>query len=148
MGGVDRAYSPLPKPLKGAFHVKHDEKARAKPCADCGTKKVGSTAASSYDVLIDWGLSEDLASAIVELGVRATADSDQISILTVALSASHERTEACREALAEAEVEVEKLQKDLDELEETYNEAVAAFEGAYSPVDFPRESGKEEEGDF
>lgn len=128
--------------------MKHEDKARAKPCADCGSKKLGATAAASFDVLTAWGVSTELATTIVDLGIRATEDNDPFSVLTMALAASHERTSACVEALKEAEVEVENLQKDLDQLEETYNEAVAAFEGSYSPVDIPRPGGNEEEGDF
>lgn len=130
--------------------MKHDEdiKARAKPCADCGPKKLGPTAATSFDVLTKWGVSAELATTIVELGIRASEDNDPFSVLTMAMAASAERATACLEALKEAEVEVEELQKEFDSLEDTYNEAVAAFEGSYSPVDIPVPSDKEEEGDF
>lgn len=110
-------------------------------CTDCAKKKLGATAASSYDLLIKWGTNPDLAAAIVELGVYAVEDSDQVSVLSTALSASLERVDACKEALDEAELEVGKLQEERQELENSYNDVVAAFEGSYSSTDEEHEVG-------
>jgi len=110
-------------------------------CTDCAKKKLGATAASSYDLLVKWGTSPELAAAIVELGVFAVEDSDQVSVLSTALSASLERVDACKEALDEAELEVGKLQEELQELENTYNDVVEAFEGSYQATSKEEEVG-------
>lgn len=116
---------------------------REKPCADCGQKKMGgaakgATAASSYDALLGLGASPETAALVVELGIHATEDSDPLSVLSLALAAAAEREGACTEALKEAEVEVEKLQEALDDLENSYNTLVESVEGTYSPLDTGR----------
>lgn len=126
--------------------MKHEEK--AKPCADCGTKtvvhrarEIGETAAGTYDVLVNWGCSEDVASRLVELGIRATPGSDKISVLTMALSASAERAVACDEAIRAYEVEMEELEKEYEDLERSYNVIAEAFEGSHSKIPIDEEQG-------
>lgn len=109
------------------YHVQ-----RTKPCADCGQKALGVTAATTLDVLEEWGISPEDGATIVELGVRATKDSDRISVLTMALAASSERYTAAIKSLEEAELALEKAHEEIDYLEEQYNNVVEAFEGSYS----------------
>lgn len=106
-----------------------------KPCANCGGHTVverqartTATAAGTYDLLVNWGVSEDAASRAVESGVRATAAADSQSVLAAALSASDERARVCEAAYLE-------LEQEYEELERTYDTTVNAFEGASTQVD-------------
>lgn len=109
-------------------------------CSNCGKKqgKVESenSAALSYDVLISMGIGEDDASYLLELGVRASAADDRLSVLGVALVASLERAKALEEEVDTRSVALEQVEADYAELETQYNQLTDALEGVHSPVEY------------
>lgn len=123
----------------GAFHVKQpptnevESEALAGPPTE---RDVSNTAALSIECLVaDLGLERADAEWLVALGVGCSSNDDALSVLGHALVASIERAQELEKTLDTRELALEKVQQELEDVENQLNDMLQALDGAHSVVE-------------